>query len=56
MCRFIAEGRAVVEAQNRYGRIFQVGTYGRFGAKVTMDDPPWFDRADQLCLLVFNLD
>jgi predicted dehydrogenase len=32
MCRFIAEGRAVVEAQNRFGRIFQIGTYGRFGA------------------------
>lgn len=32
MCRFIAEGRAVVEAQNRFGRVFQIGTYGRFGA------------------------
>ena len=32
MTRFIAEGRAVVEAQKRYKRIFQVGTYGRFGA------------------------
>jgi hypothetical protein len=32
MCRFIAEGRAVVEAQNRYNRIFQIGTFGRFGA------------------------
>jgi len=32
MTRFIAEGRAVVEAQNRYKRIFQIGTYGRFGA------------------------
>jgi hypothetical protein len=32
MTRFIAEGRAVVEAAKRYGRIFQVGTYGRFGA------------------------
>ncbi|OHB68485.1 MAG: hypothetical protein A2V70_09165 [Planctomycetes bacterium RBG_13_63_9] len=32
MTRFIAEGRAVVEAQNRYRRVFQVGTYGRFGA------------------------
>ena len=30
MTRFIAEGRAVVEAEQRYGRIFQVGTYGRF--------------------------
>jgi hypothetical protein len=32
MTRFIAEGRAVVEAEKRYGRIFQIGTYGRFGA------------------------
>jgi len=31
MTRFIAEGRAVVEAERRYGRVFQVGTYGRFG-------------------------
>ncbi|MBN1443408.1 MAG: Gfo/Idh/MocA family oxidoreductase [Planctomycetes bacterium] len=31
MTRFIAEGRAVAEASKRYGRIFQVGTYGRFG-------------------------
>lgn len=30
--RFIAEGRAVVEAEKRFGRIFQIGTYGRFGA------------------------
>jgi len=30
MTRFIAEGRAVVEAERRYGRIFQIGTYGRF--------------------------
>jgi myo-inositol 2-dehydrogenase/D-chiro-inositol 1-dehydrogenase len=32
MTRFIAEGRAVAETEKRYGRIFQVGTYGRFGA------------------------
>ncbi len=32
MTRFIAEGRAVAQAEKRYGRIFQVGTYGRFGA------------------------
>jgi len=32
MTRFIAEGRAVAEAAKRYGRIFQIGTYGRFGA------------------------
>ena len=31
MTRFIAEGRAVVEASKRYGRVFQIGTYGRFG-------------------------
>jgi myo-inositol 2-dehydrogenase/D-chiro-inositol 1-dehydrogenase len=32
MTRFIAEGRAVADAEKRYGRIFQVGTYGRYGA------------------------
>ena len=32
MTRFIAEGRAVAEAEKRFGRIFQVGTFGRFGA------------------------
>lgn len=32
MTRFIAEGRAVAEAAKRYGRIFQIGTFGRFGA------------------------
>ena len=32
MTRSIAEGRAVVEAERRYHRIFQIGTYGRFGA------------------------
>jgi predicted dehydrogenase len=32
MCRFIAEGRAVAEAEKRFGRVFQIGTYGRFGA------------------------
>lgn len=31
MTRFIAEGRAVAEAEKRYNRIFQVGTFGRFG-------------------------
>jgi len=31
MTRFIAEGRAVADAEKRYKRIFQVGTYGRFG-------------------------
>jgi predicted dehydrogenase len=31
MTRFIAEGRAVADAEKRYGRIFQVGTFGRFG-------------------------
>lgn len=32
MTRFIAEGRAVVDAFKRYKRIFQIGTFGRFGA------------------------
>jgi len=32
MTRFIAEGRAVVTAVQRYGRVFQIGTSGRFGA------------------------
>jgi predicted dehydrogenase len=32
MTRYIAEGRAVVEAFKRYGRIFQIGTFGRFSA------------------------
>lgn len=32
LTRFIAEGRAVVEAFHRYGRILQVGTFGRFRA------------------------
>ncbi len=32
MTRFIAEGRAVVNAVMRYKRVFQIGTGGRFGA------------------------
>ncbi len=32
LTRFIGEGRAVVEADKRYGRILQVCTFGRFGA------------------------
>lgn len=32
MTRFVGEGRAVAEAEKRYGRIFQVGTFGRFNA------------------------
>ena len=36
MCRFIAEGRAVAEAEKRYNRIFQIGTFGRFGANRKM--------------------
>ncbi len=31
MTRFVAEGRAVADAEKRYRRIFQIGTYGRFG-------------------------
>lgn len=30
MTRFIAEGRAVAEAEKRYNRIYQIGTFGRF--------------------------
>jgi predicted dehydrogenase len=33
MTRFIAEGRAVVNASKRYNRVFQIGTFGRFGAR-----------------------
>ena len=32
MTRFVAEGRAVVDAFKRYKRVFQIGTYGRFGS------------------------
>ncbi len=32
MTKFIAEGRAVVNAAKRYGRVFQIGTCLRFGA------------------------
>jgi len=32
MTKFIAEGRAVVNASKRYGRVFQIGTGGRFSA------------------------
>jgi predicted dehydrogenase len=32
LTRFIGEGRAVAEAEKRYGRILQVCTFGRFGA------------------------
>ena len=35
MTKFIAEGRAVVQACQRYGRVFQIGTSGRFGAYTT---------------------
>ena len=31
MTRFVAEGRAVVNAFKRYDRVFQIGTFGRFG-------------------------
>ncbi len=37
MTRFIAEGRAVAEAERRYGRVFQVGTFGRFGESRNKD-------------------
>jgi hypothetical protein len=32
LTRFIAEGRAVVDAFDRYKRVLQIGTFGRFGA------------------------
>ena len=35
--RFIAEGRALVEAEKRYNRIYQVGTYGRYGVSRNKD-------------------
>ncbi len=38
LTRFIAEGRAVVRAFERYGRILQVGTFGRFGASWSKDN------------------
>jgi len=38
MTRTIAEGRAVVEAFKRYGRVFQVGTFGRFNAANNADN------------------
>ena len=31
MTRFISEGRHVADAEKRYGRIFQICTFGRFG-------------------------
>jgi hypothetical protein len=37
MTRFIAEGRAVVDVFRRYGRVFQVCTFGRFGASRSND-------------------
>jgi predicted dehydrogenase len=33
LTRTIAEGQGVIEAVERYGRVLQVGTYGRFGAQ-----------------------
>lgn len=38
MTRFVAEGRAVATAEKRYGRVFQVGTFGRFGASRSKDN------------------
>jgi len=37
LTRFIAEGRAVVQAFRRYGRILQIGTFGRFDASRKSD-------------------
>ena len=36
MTRFIAEGRKVLETARRTKRIFQIGTYGRFGQGTEM--------------------
>ena len=33
MTKFIAEGRAVSDAVRRYGVVFQIGTFGRFGSQ-----------------------
>lgn len=38
LTRSIGEGRAVVEAINRYGRVMQVCTFGRFGASQNRDN------------------
>jgi hypothetical protein len=38
MTRFVAEGRAVADAAKRYKRIYQVGTYGRFGMSRSADN------------------
>lgn len=35
MTHSIGEGRAVIDAFQRYGRIFQIGTFGRFGASTS---------------------
>ena len=36
--RFVAEGRALADAERRYGRVYQVGTYGRFGMSRNEDN------------------
>jgi hypothetical protein len=36
MTRFISEGRAVADAEQRFGRIFQICTFGRFGGNRRM--------------------
>jgi predicted dehydrogenase len=38
LTRCIGEGRALVNAVNRYGRVLQVGTFGRFGASRNRDN------------------
>jgi len=35
MTKFIAEGRAVADACRRYGAVFQIGTFRRFGSQST---------------------
>lgn len=38
MTRTMAEGRAVANAFKRYGRVFQIGTFGRFGMSANKDN------------------
>jgi len=38
MTKFIAEGRAVADAVERYGVVFQIGTFKRFGASGKRDN------------------
>ncbi|HOX38425.1 MAG TPA: Gfo/Idh/MocA family oxidoreductase [Candidatus Brocadiia bacterium] len=46
MHRFIREGQAVIDALNRYGRVFQIGTYNRFGG---FEHVGWSPRLRKIC-------